>query len=149
MQAIAEKLFERLLNITATDREWSRRVVVRERQLKKELKCLKDDYLPELRKVKGDEHKALWAEYSAQCKDIEDELLSIAVRRFAIDVPDHWDDFDGNGCFFQTKETKAMNAMKRAIRDEQLKGLGLTVAILGLAVAFLALLVGWAGVWFS
>ena len=149
MQVIAGKLFERLLNITATDREWSRRVIVREKQLKKELKCLKNDYLPALRKVKGDEHKILWAEYSTQCKDIEDELLSIAVRRFAIDVPDHWDDSDGNRYFFKTKETKAMNAMKRAIRDEQLKGLGLAVAILSLAVAFLALLVGLTGVWFG
>ena len=134
------------MNITATDKEWSKRAGVRERQLRKELKYLKKRYGPELKKVQGDEHKGLWAEYSTQCRDIEDELLSIAVRRFAIDVPDQLDDSDGGGHFLQTKETKALNAMKRAIRDEQLKGLSLVVAIMSLVVAILALLIGLAGV---
>ncbi len=149
MRILAEKLFERLLNVTATDREGSKRAVVRERQLKKELKCLKSNYLPALRRVKGDEHKALWAEYSTQCRDIEDELLSLAVRRFAIDVPDQWADSAGGVYFRQTEETKALNAMKRAIRDEQLKGLGLAVAMMSMVVAMLALLVGLAGVVFG
>ena len=146
MRILAERLFERLLDVTATDREWSKRAVVRKRQLKKELKCLKSNYLPELKRLEGDQHKARWAEYSAQCRDIDEELLSIEVRRFAIDVPDQCDNSDGGGYFRQTEDTKARNAMRRAIRDEQLKGLGLVVAILSLLVAMLALLVGLAGV---
>ena len=146
MRILIEKLFERLLNVTATDREGSKRAVVRERQLKKELKHLKSNYLPALSKVGGDKHRALWAEYSAQCKDIEDELLSIAVSRFAIDVPDQWADSTRCGFFRQTEETRAMNAMKRAIREEQLKGISLVVAILSLLVAAIALLVGFVSV---
>ncbi len=48
--------------------------------------------------------------------------------------------------FFKQKKQKAMTAMKRAIRDEQLKGISLVVAIMSLVAAIIALLVGFAGV---
>ena len=136
MQAISERFFNWVFNVTPTDKEWRKRIAVREAQLRKELKDLKRSYDPELKKVSGDERKALWAEYDGQCQPIEDELLSIELRRWAIDVPD------------QASDQKAMNAMKREIRDERLKVLGyqmnclnIVVVILSLFVASLSLLV--------
>ena len=136
MQAISERFFNWVFNVTPTDKEWRKRIAVREAQLRKELKDLKRSYDPELKKVSGDERKALWAEYDGQCQPIDDELLSIELRRWAIDVPD------------QSSDQKAMNAMKREIRDERLKVLGyqmnclnIVVVILSLFVASLSLLV--------
>ena len=121
-------------------------IAVREAQLRKELKDLRSSYGPELKKVAGDERKVLLAEYDGQRQPIEQELLSIELRRWAIDVPDEWDDSDGSGHYPKTEKT--MNAMRRKIRDERLKVLGhqmifvnIVVVILSLFVATLSLLV--------
>ena len=146
MQAISERFFNWIFNVTPTDREWRRRMAVREAQLRKELKDLEGSYRPELEKVAKDARKALWAEYNGQCQPIQDELLSIELRRWAVDVPDQWDSSDGTGCL--PIDEKAMNAMRRKIRDERLKVLAhqmifvnIVVVILSLCVATLSLLV--------
>ena len=129
MQALSERFFNWIFNVTPTDREGRRRIAVREAQLRKELKNLKNHYRPELKKVSGDERKALWAEYDGQCQPIEDDLLSIELRRWAIDSPD------------QSSDARAMNAMKRAIRDERLKVLGYQMTCLNIVVVILSLFV--------
>lgn len=144
MQAIPEKFFNWIFNATPTDKEWRKKVAVRETELRKELKDLKTIYEPELKKAEGNKRQEIWAEYDAQWQPIEEELLSIEIRRWAIDVPEQWD--TGSGFFL--KPDKAMNAMKRAIRDERLKVLGhqmmfvnILVVILSLFVASLSLIV--------
>ena len=138
--------FVKIMNLFTSDEEWNETLASRERQVRRELKRLRKAYGPHLKKEDEEERMQIWAEYSTQCGQLEDELLSIAVRRWAIDIPDHWSDSDMNRCFVQTQETRARNALKRAIRDEKLKGMSITVSILSLTVAILALLVGFASI---
>ena len=136
----------RIMDLISSNDYWGATLAPRERNARKELRRLKKAYEPNLKKLQGDERESLWTEYSAQCEQLEHELLSIAIRRWAIDVPEHWVDSHTHGYFSQTQDTKAKNAIKRKIRDERLKGMAITVSILSLFVAILALLVGFVSI---
>lgn len=136
----------RIMDLISSNDYWGTALAPRERKARKELRRLKKAYEPILKKAQGDERESLWAEYSAQCEQLEHELLSIAIRRLAIDVPEQWVDSRTHRYFSQTQDTKAENAIKRKIRDERLKGMAITVSILSLFVAILALLVGFVSI---
>ena len=136
----------RIINLFTSDEEWNKTLVARERRLRKELRSLSKAYNPELKKADEQERMDIWAEYTGQRVPLEDELLSVAARRWAIDIPDQLDGSDMNRYFVQTQETRARNAIKRAIRDEKLKSKSLVVSLLSLIVAILALLVGFVSI---